>query len=92
MLAFTARDKSWEATCWNPRCPVEVVPPSLNEALIAYLREAGEVDSVAVAEQFGWTVPNAVNHLTTLLRVGVVKRHRVDPRRGGKRFAWGLAR
>ena len=90
-LAFAAHDKSWEARCWNASCTVEVVPPSLNDDLIEYLRGGGEMDAVAVAERFDWSVPNANNHLTALLRVGVVQRRRIEPRRGGKRFAWRLA-
>lgn len=92
ILCFEARDKSWEAWCPNTNCPVAVVPASVNERLLAWLRERGEVVSTEVAEAFGYTCQNADNHLTTLLRLGMVKRRRVDPVKGGKRFAWSTPR
>lgn len=89
-LRFEARDKSWEARCWNTTCAVEVVPASVNLTLVEWLRARGEIVATDVAEAFGYTVQNANNHLTALLRVGVVDRRRVDPKRGGKLFAWRL--
>lgn len=83
------------ARCWNKRppapCPVDVVPPSINESLVAFLRAHRDSDARAVAEHFGWSLPNANNHLTNLLRIGIATRKRIDPRKGGKRFAWRLA-
>jgi hypothetical protein len=90
-LAIAAEDKSWVARCPNPSCSVGVAPPTVNEPLLAFVRERGSVVSADVAERFGWSYPNADNHLTRLLQVGLVKRCRVDPVKGGKRFAWSVA-
>lgn len=90
-LGFEARDLSWEAFCWNPNCKVDVVPARVNDKLLAWLRGRGEVVSTEVAAAFGYSTSNADNHLTALLRLGMVERRRVDPVKGGKRFAWRAA-
>lgn len=87
-LAVVSEDKSWVARCRNGDCPVGVVPPTLNQSLLAFVCAEGPVASTVVAEQFEWSVPNANNHLTTLLRLNLVSRRRSDPILGGKRFAW----
>jgi hypothetical protein len=87
-LSIESVDKSWVARCENRFCSVDVVPPTINRSLVVFVQSSGEVTSVAVAERFGWTVQNAVNHLTRLTDLGILSRRRIDPVRGGKRFVW----
>lgn len=93
-LAFEAVDHSWVGRCENRSevCPVDVVPPTINAALVEFVRATGDTTSVAAAEHFGWSVPNAVNHLTKLTALRILDRRRVTPKRGGKRYVWTVAR
>lgn len=95
-LSFEAIDRSWVARCWNKPnppskplgCPVDVVPPTINYELLAYVKEHEPVTSPEVADWFMWSVPNANNHLQTLRSLGLVKRYAINPIKGGKMFAW----
>jgi predicted transcriptional regulator len=68
------------------------VPPTVNRALVEFVRATGDTTSPAVAEHFDMSVQNAVNHLTKLTALGLLQRRAVPPKRGGKRFVWTAAR